>query len=192
MAIVEPDNSNPNNSPLNKTYCCYIEFPPAPHTDYNGGWWGINPPPQWWEESKWPDMFPETYPTPKDKTPIWTAPYIEPHTVDKETEEKWQKIFNNYYQKNMINPEWKQNGQYYSSEFQVPGFKKEHVTIELKERVLSLKASREDGKYTDRVKTLTLPSDADETNIAAKVEDGILAITVAKIAPPVAKKIVVN
>jgi len=190
MAIVEPNPLNPNANPLVKNYCCYIEFPNSFHTDYNG-WWGINPPE--WDSTgnpKWPDMFPATYPT-----DIWKGPYVEPFKEDPEATKKWQEAIEQYKkQANFMTAYngWTQNKGYYTTEFEIPGFKKEHVNIELKEKVLSIKISREDGKYLNKAKTLTLPSDADEATIVASVEDGVLLIGVTKVAPPAAKKIVVN
>lgn len=61
-------------------------------------------------------------------------------------------------------------------EFDLPGVKKEDITIEIKDNnVLSVKGKR--GKHEYR-KHCLLSSNDDKDNIKAKLEDGVLVVTV--------------
>ncbi len=90
----------------------------------------------------------------------------------------------------------------YVHTIELPGFKRDQVTVQVEEEGLSLRtilfngvtvtAERDDRKVT---RTITLPTDADSTKIEAKLEDGILTVTVAKVAkptPPAPRKVTVN
>ena len=159
-----------------KNYCCYLEFP-------NNGWWDINPPPANWDY----------WTTKPIGIPWWEEPSEDTRKKDydalikllagKDVETKWISTEANY-----------------SIALEVAGFKKEDISIEIKNEitstelksVLSIKASRADKKYAGKVKTLTLPKDADESSVSAKLEDGILTIAVSKVVPPLPKKIVIS
>jgi len=156
-----------------KTYSCYIEFPA--------------------KYSEWPDMFPKgenpCYPT--DSQPF--LPKISPSKENYD----WHKIITERLKELGLNTEnspygWTSTPTSYTVELQVPGFKRTDITIEIKDGVLTAKASRADKKYTDKTKVLTLPKDANPDAVSAKLEDGILTITVSKVAPPVAKKIEIS
>lgn len=96
----------------------------------------------------------------------------------------------------------KEDGNKYTMEVAVPGIKKEYVRIDLnKDGDLELAIENklehheEDSKkeehkehylrrefsYSNYQQTYSLPDDVDKENIAAKVEDGILTITLPKI-----------
>lgn len=70
----------------------------------------------------------------------------------------------------------------YRALFHIPGLKKEAVQVTEHEGFLSVVAkSPEDAVVTiDYNKTFELPEDADAEALVAKLEDGILTVTVAK------------
>ncbi len=95
----------------------------------------------------------------------------------------------------------------------LPGFKRDQVTVQVQEGhdgpYIAISAQRggflkvwsqtnPDGsagkdKHVEHV--ITLPTDADPTKVAAKLEDGILTVTVAKVAkptPPAPRKVTVS
>lgn len=90
----------------------------------------------------------------------------------------------------------------YSIVLQYPGFKKEHVTVELdSDNRVIVNASRPTGKNHDGIEmglgqsspyNLYLPDDADPATLAAKMEDGLLTVTVAKTTQPATRKVVVS
>lgn len=64
----------------------------------------------------------------------------------------------------------------YCLELELPGIKKENIVISVKDNLLEIKAERKDGSiHIDRKYTLSPKVDADK--ISAKLEDGILMIT---------------
>ena len=89
-----------------------------------------------------------------------------------------------------------ENEKEYRLQFAVPGMKKEEVKISLNNKVLTVAMSKEEkneentGKYlrkefghTEFSQSYTLPEDADKQAIEAKVEDGVLNITLPKLTP---------
>lgn len=87
-----------------------------------------------------------------------------------------------------------ENEKEYILEVNAVGFNKEQANIKLNDNVLSISLHKEekegDGnkKYTrqsfvvcDYEKSFTLPDDADEEKIEAKMENGILAINIPKL-----------
>lgn len=95
---------------------------------------------------------------------------------------------------------------------ELPGFKRDQVIVEVLEIAdgihLSIRAAKNgaasvwtqsNGGVVDsancRSHTITLPSDADSTKVEAKLEDGLLVITVQKLAkptPPAPRKVTVS
>jgi len=149
-----------------KTYYCYVELPAG-------------------DQNPW-------YPT--DKLPAWPKlPDLTPYDeiLDKRAE-KFDELTKELLSWKSARSAWTETKDAYSIELQVPGFKRTDINIEVKDSVLTAKASRADKKYVDKTKTLSLPKDANPNEITAKLEDGILTISVAKIAPPVAKKIAIS
>jgi HSP20 family protein len=76
---------------------------------------------------------------------------------------------------------------------EVPGAKREDISLEIHERVLTIRGekrnereeTREQGRYLERTygafsRSFTLPSDADADRISAVFEDGVLKVTVPK------------
>jgi len=86
---------------------------------------------------------------------------------------------------------------HYYARFEIPGIKKDAVKIELHDRVLQVSAERrvKIGE-TESMKTvsraLALPDTVQETGISAKLEDGILTVTLPKQESRKPKVITVN
>ncbi len=85
----------------------------------------------------------------------------------------------------------------------LPGFKRDQVTVEVQAQDIVLDRLQHAlvvtaiGTHVDRKvsRVITLPLDADSTKVEAKLEDGILTVTVAKIAkptPPAPRKVTVS
>lgn len=78
----------------------------------------------------------------------------------------------------------------YSFTIALPGFKREQVTIEVTDdQILSVKATK--GEHTVS-RAITLPYNADAQKVEAKLEDGLLTITVGKIPQPTPRKVEVR
>ena len=88
----------------------------------------------------------------------------------------------------------KEDEKAYYVEVDLPGVKKEDINVEVKDNVVTISGERkfkkeENDKDYTRVesffgkfeRSFTLPSDADSENIDAKVEDGVLHITIPKV-----------
>lgn len=76
---------------------------------------------------------------------------------------------------------------HYHAQFEVPGVKKEDVKIELEDRRLAVTASRKtstaEGESTIELsRALTVPEGIDVENISAKLENGLLTVTLPKAA----------
>lgn len=80
-------------------------------------------------------------------------------------------------------------------DLQIPGWKKEEVSIELNENLMSISANKEESKEENAARftrkefssksfkrSFTLPEDIDQENIKASFEDGILSIHLPKLA----------
>lgn len=65
----------------------------------------------------------------------------------------------------------------YTLTLELPGYKQSHLEITMEENALTVKAKREGHSYE---RTVTLPSDVDGNKIEAKLEDGLLVITLPK------------
>lgn len=87
------------------------------------------------------------------------------------------------------------NEKEYVVQVAVPGFKKEDIKIDLEDGILTISSSFEDSKeentdnYSRREfvkssfsRSFDMPDDADVSKIDAKMEDGILNLTVPKLA----------
>ncbi len=88
----------------------------------------------------------------------------------------------------------KEDEKAYYVEIDLPGVKKEDINIEVKDNVITVSGERkfkktEEDKGYKRVesffgkfeRSFTLPADADAEKIEAKVEDGVLLITIPKV-----------
>ncbi len=78
-----------------------------------------------------------------------------------------------------------EDADYYHACFEIPGVKKDAVKIELKERVLTVTAERSlkvgDSESTRSLsRALALPETVQEDGITAKLEDGILTVSLPK------------
>ena len=81
-----------------------------------------------------------------------------------------------------------ENDNSYSFELELPGFSKSEIEISALGEELSIKAKSKKNKK-ERSKTITLPPDLDCNKITAKLENGILAITIEKKEEKLFKKI---
>ncbi len=78
----------------------------------------------------------------------------------------------------------------YTFTLALPGFKKGDVAVEVsREGTLSISASR-GGHNASR--SVTLPTDVDLDKVEAKLEDGLLTLTLPKVAAAVPRKVTVN
>ncbi len=73
----------------------------------------------------------------------------------------------------------------YRLRLDLPGFNKEEVDLKLEEDQLtvSAKTEREEAFRDDFERTYTLPEDVDPDGITAKLENGVLELTLNRIAP---------
>ncbi len=83
----------------------------------------------------------------------------------------------------------------YVATIELPGFKRDQVHVEVEDEgyVTVLATHSDEDRSVSRV--ITLPTDADPTKVEAKLEDGILTVTVAKVAkptPPAPRKVTVS
>lgn len=88
-----------------------------------------------------------------------------------------------------------ENGDSYTVTAELPGLKKEDVTVELHEGTLTIRGEKRSEKeekgerrrYVERSfgtfsRSFTLPSNADAEHIKAKFEDGVLSLRIRKLA----------
>ena len=88
---------------------------------------------------------------------------------------------------------------------EIPGFKKKEVDISVNDRALTIKAEskseskEEDGDYHRReiaqgylVRTVELPAEVDGDKAKASLEDGILSVTVPKVARSKRKRVKID
>ena len=97
--------------------------------------------------------------------------------------------------------DFSEDGKAFHLSVDLPGMKKEDVTVELKEGVLTVsgkrEASRREGGFSEKrygsfQRSFTLPKLGDSTNVQAKFDNGVLNITVIKKEAAQAKKIEVS
>ena len=71
----------------------------------------------------------------------------------------------------------------YRLRIDLPGFTREEVTLTHEKNSLTLtaKSEREDAFHADFQRTFTLPNDVDPEGITAKLENGVLDLTFAKV-----------
>lgn len=85
----------------------------------------------------------------------------------------------------------------YYARFELPGVKKEAVKVEVKEGVLTVAADRTEksGESESTVtlsRSISLPDTIQADGISAKLEDGVLTVTLPKQEQPKPKQITVN
>ncbi len=81
----------------------------------------------------------------------------------------------------------------YEFEAEIPGMKKDEITVEVKNSILTIKGEKKSEKKEEKKgykmiernygtfeRSFTLPSDADDKNINAKYENGVLTISIPK------------
>ncbi len=101
--------------------------------------------------------------------------------------------------------EFTEDKTHYHLKFDLPGVKKEDMKIEVDGNILSVTAERrnekksEDNKsryseiqYGAYSRSFTLPISIDEKQVQAKFDNGVLSLTLPKIAPSTAKQIPVQ
>ena len=77
---------------------------------------------------------------------------------------------------------FREQEEHYLAYFQLPGLKKGHVSVAIQEDMLKVSAkSPEDALvHIDYEKSFTLPEDVNVDELTAKLEDGILTVSVPK------------
>lgn len=78
----------------------------------------------------------------------------------------------------------------YVFSLEIPGFKKDEIDLSVENDRLYLKASNKTKKWAERF--VTLPEDVDVANISAKLEDGVLFVTLKKSEEKKPKKITIT
>lgn len=77
----------------------------------------------------------------------------------------------------------------YSIELELPGFKKNEVSVEIKESILTVLAKSNKREIS---KSFSVGNEIDSENIGAALEDGILRISLNKKELPAPKKILIK
>jgi len=76
----------------------------------------------------------------------------------------------------------------YEFEVELPGFRKEEVSVFVEDSVLSIKAEQKNKKINKkRNREILMPEDFNPDKISAKLEDGLLKISIAKQKPQTRK-----
>lgn len=83
-----------------------------------------------------------------------------------------------------------ENDTQYVFSLEIPGFKREEIELSVEDDRLYLKASNKTKKFSERF--VTLPNDVDVTNISAKLEDGVLLVTLKKNEEKKPRKIIIT
>jgi HSP20 family molecular chaperone IbpA len=79
----------------------------------------------------------------------------------------------------------------YSTEIVLPGVKRDEVTVEAHEGYVSISAASK--RFSTKVeRTVVFPGEADLSTVAAKLEDGILTLTVKKVAKAQPRKVTIS
>ncbi len=78
---------------------------------------------------------------------------------------------------------------HYYARFELPGVKKEELKVEAEDGVLSVKFERENESSR---RAIRLPESVDPAKITAKLEDGILTVTIAKAEERKPRSITIN
>ena len=97
----------------------------------------------------------------------------------------------NRYLSNLGSTNVQENENEYKVEIQVPGFKKEDITLEVENNYLTISGKVENKKESDNYKlkefnretfyrSFTLPDNIDSDNINAECKDGILTLSIKK------------
>ena len=73
---------------------------------------------------------------------------------------------------------WKDTGDAYGLQIPLPGFRKEHIKAEVDDGLMRVVAKRDDD---DASYSFYLPEIADVSTLSAKMEDGLLSISVEKL-----------
>ena len=73
---------------------------------------------------------------------------------------------------------WKDLGDAYDLHIPLPGFKREHIKVEVDDGLMSVLAKRDDD---DASYSFHLPETADVSKLSAKMEDGLLNIRAEKL-----------
>ena len=85
---------------------------------------------------------------------------------------------------------WKEENNSYTTELNYAGIKKENIKITTKDGYIYIKADGRDGTLEEE--HLIVPTWADTDKIAAKLEDGILTVSMPKIEEAKPKEIVIS
>ena len=81
----------------------------------------------------------------------------------------------------------------YTLEVELPGVKKENVSIEMERNVLTIKGSRKRGETeTTYERSFRVADQIDSDNVTAVMEDGVLRVSLNKKKESEAKKIVIQ
>jgi HSP20 family protein len=80
--------------------------------------------------------------------------------------------------------------------FELPGFKKDEIKLELENSVLTVnverKAKKDEDEEVSLSRSISLPDNVETDKVAAKYEDGILTVTVPKAPEKKAKLIAIE
>jgi HSP20 family molecular chaperone IbpA len=109
--------------------------------------------------------------------------------------QRWPDLFNQFdaitspkFSIAKLNP-WKEEGEKYTYETELPRFRASSLDVSTENGLLHIKAEQDSLKYYDSV---TLPKNADVETVDAKLDHGVLYISISKLAAAKTKKIKVQ
>lgn len=109
----------------------------------------------------------------------------------------WFEFFNSTFDDfTTKSPKISENNENYTITMAVPGLTKENITIDVEDKILDISYSNEKSEnvfsFVDSFKKrYNLPDDASIEKINAKVENGVLKITIPKVTNKISKKSIV-
>lgn len=80
----------------------------------------------------------------------------------------------------------------YAFTVELPGFKKDQVSIEIQDDVYLVVTATGSHAKQKISRNIALPADAEASKIEAKLEDGLLTVVIQKAVKPTPRKVVVN
>ncbi len=140
-----------------------------------------------------------------------TVSLVKPYSVFDDFYRPFEGLFNNNFPQASSESRWlppveiKRDGDGYTVEVEVPGFKADEVSVEAHDNVLTIQGERkaeesteENGivrterRYGKFVRRFSLPEGSQPDDIKAEVKNGMLSLTIPHAAPEEPRKITVS